>query len=162
MQVPNTLVAILALFACSALAVYGQRVGGQPALPIVELKLGEATVRAEIARSQQEQQVGLMHVTRLGDNDGMIFIKNPPSEVAFWMRNTLIPLTIAYVNKDGIIRELHDMKPRDETSVPSQSNDIAFVLEMNKHWFKMNGVRVGDQITPVGTSWQELAGSPAR
>ena len=159
LQACSGLLAALALLA--PLPAHAERVGGQPPLPAVELKVGQVTVRAEIADDSNEQATGLMRVTRLGDNDGMLFVNEKPRQVAFWMRNTLIPLTIAYLGADGTIKELHDMVPRNEESVPSSTDDIAFVLEMNLHWFKINGIRIGDVITPVGTTWEKLTADAA-
>jgi uncharacterized membrane protein (UPF0127 family) len=59
------------------------------------------------------------------------------------MRNTLVPLSCAYIDPQGTVLELYDMKPRDETSIPSQSDQVQYVLEMNQGWFERHGVRPG-------------------
>ena len=125
-------------------------------LPKVTMHAGKADLNAEIATTPAQEERGLMFRTSLGDNDGMIFLLQPaPQTAEFWMKNTLIPLSVAYIGKDGTILEIHDMQPADPTMPDSQlprtksdSDQIYFALEMNLHWFSLNGVKPGDKITP--------------
>ncbi len=96
-----------------------------------------------------------MFRTSLGDNDGMIFLLPKISTQEFWMTNTLIPLSIAYIDKDGVILEIHDMQPGDpnvpDANLPrtrSDSNQVAYALETNLYWFSLNGIKPGDKISP--------------
>src|SRR5260221_10831906 len=124
-------------------------------LPTVALHIGKATLHAEVAATGPERERGLMNRPKLGDNDGMIFLM-PHIEMAFfWMKNTLIPLSIAFIDKNGVILEIHDMMPADpameDKDVPrthSTSNRVAYALETNLHWFSLNGLKPGDRIDP--------------
>jgi uncharacterized membrane protein (UPF0127 family) len=125
-------------------------------LPKVTLHMGKAQLNTEIASTPAEEEQGLMFRSSLGDNDGMIFLLQPAPETAeFWMKNTLIPLSVAFIGKDGTILEIHDMQPGDPT-VPdaqlprtrSESDQVYFALETNLHWFSLNGVKAGDKISP--------------
>ncbi len=97
-----------------------------------------------------------MFCPKLGDNDGMIFLLENVGQASFWMKNTLIPLSVAFIDKDGVILEIHDMVPADP-NVPddllpvthSDSNEVAYALETNVHWFALNGVKPGDKLDPA-------------
>ncbi len=129
----------------------------QGKLPTITLKVGQAPrIQAEVARRPGEMAMGLMFRKSMGDNEGMLFVFERERRASFWMANTFIPLTIAYLDRDGVILELHDMKPHDTTPVLSKSDRVAFALEMNRGWFKLNGVKVGEKITPVNTTWARL------
>jgi uncharacterized membrane protein (UPF0127 family) len=114
----------------------------------VTLHLGKASLTTGIAATSAQQERGLMYVSRLPDNDGMIFLLPRISTATFWMKNTLIPLSVAFIDKDGVILEIHDMKPHDETVTRSDSDKVAYALETNLHWFALNGVKPGDKIDP--------------
>jgi uncharacterized membrane protein (UPF0127 family) len=138
---------------------HAQTMEGKPQgkLATITLKVGKAPrIVAEVARRPGEVAMGLMFRKSLGDNEGMLFIFERERRASFWMANTLIPLTIAYLDREGTILELHDMKPLDITPVVSQSDRVAFALEMNRGWFKLNGVKVGEKITPINTTWARL------
>ncbi len=124
-------------------------------LPSVALHIDNATLQTEIAATEAQRERGLMFRTNLGDNDGMIFLMGTPARATFWMKNTLIPLSVAFVDKNGVILEIHDMTPGDP-SVPdnqlpitrSDSDQVAFALETNLHWFALNEIKPGDKINP--------------
>jgi uncharacterized protein len=69
-----------------------------------------------------------------------------PDRAAFWMKNTTLALSVAYINSSGVIVEIHDLQPLDETPVPSAFANIAYALEMKQGWFEENGVLAGDRI----------------
>jgi len=124
-------------------------------LPTVTLHLGKAELKTEIASTPAEEERGLMFRPTLADNDGMIFLLAGPQTAEFWMKNTLIPLSVAFIAKDGTILEIHDMQPGDpnvpDDQLPrtrSDSDQVYFALETNLHWFSLNGVKPGDKITP--------------
>jgi uncharacterized membrane protein (UPF0127 family) len=123
--------------------------GGRPqSLPTVTLHIDQATLRTEVALTGPERETGLMYRPHLGDNDAMIFLMPSVGPTTFWMKNTLIPLSVAYIDKNGVILEIHDMKALDETPIPSTSDQISFALEVNLHWFALNGIKPGDRIEP--------------
>ncbi|MCE0485119.1 MAG: DUF192 domain-containing protein [Methylacidiphilales bacterium] len=121
--------------------------GAPQSLPAVTLHVGKATLHTEIAATPEQQEIGLMYRTRLADNDGMIFLL-PLGTATFWMKNTYIPLSVAFIDKNGVILEIHDMKALDTTITRSDSDQVAYALEANLHWFSLNGIKPGDKLDP--------------
>lgn len=119
----------------------------QPPLPAIHLFIQGKTIVAEVADEAHEQEVGLMFREKLAEDSGMLFIINPPRRASFWMKNTLLPLSIAYISASGKILEIHDLEPGNETSVPSAFPQIAYALEMNRDWFRKTGILPGARIT---------------
>lgn len=118
----------------------------QLTLPSVTLSVAGKPVRAEVADDAQERSLGLMFRERLAPNAGMLFVMPKPERASFWMKNTTLPLSIAYINPAGVILEIHDLQPLDEKPVPSAFPNIAYALEMEQGWFTDNGVLAGDRI----------------
>lgn len=116
----------------------------QPPLPTTTLSVNGKKITAEVADDNTERATGLMFREKLAPDSGMLFIMPQSSPAVFWMKNTLIPLSVAYVNEAGMILEIHDLKPRDETPVRSGFPSIAYALEMEQGWFTKNGVLAGD------------------
>jgi uncharacterized membrane protein (UPF0127 family) len=114
----------------------------------VTLHIDKASLTTEIAATAAQEERGLMFRTHMGDNEGMIFLLPTITTATFWMKNTLIPLSVAYIDKNGVILEIHDMKARDETITRSDSDKVAYALEANLHWFALNGIKPGDKIQP--------------
>ena len=144
-------------FCLLALLPLGAQVPTEPnvGLDVVTLHVGKADIKAEVAATPLEDETGLMFRHSLGDNSGMLFFLPGPEAADFWMKNCFIPLSVAFIDKDGTILEIHDMQPPDP-SIPddqlprthSDSEQVYFALEANLHWFSLNGVKPGDQITP--------------
>jgi uncharacterized membrane protein (UPF0127 family) len=108
-------------------------------------------VRVEIADEEAEQQRGLMERTALAEDAGMLFVFPGERPRSFWMRNTLIPLSIAYIDGDGGIVDIQDMEPLDESPHPSIA-PAQYALEVNQGFFEERGVQVGDEADlPVST-----------
>jgi len=119
-------------------------------LPVHELAIERdgieiALVRAEIARTQEERNKGLMFRKKLPDGEGMLFIYERDEVMSFWMKNTLVPLSIAFITSDGRIIEVRDMYPRDENSVFS-SRSVRYALEVPQGWFSRAGIQNGDVV----------------
>jgi uncharacterized membrane protein (UPF0127 family) len=119
-------------------------------LEIAELTLetaGGARVRiqAELARTEAERAQGLMYRSSLADGEGMLFVFERDQILSFWMKNTLIPLSIAFISYDGRILEIRDMKPRDLSSVTS-NRSVRYALEVPQGWFERAGIRAGDRL----------------
>ncbi len=127
----------------------------QPKLPTLKLWLGAHEVITEIARTPIEHQVGMMWRTNMAELEGMIFIFEDANRRAFWMRNTIVPLDIAYIAPDGALLEVHAARPRDETTLPSESERVQFVLEMRQGWFQRNNVKPGMVVRTEKGSLQE-------
>ena len=118
----------------------------QPVLPCIELRIGSKKATAEIADEDHERTVGLMFRKSLASDSGMLFVMDRTAPVGFWMKNTEVPLTIAYIDPAGIIKELHDLEPHNETPVPSRFPNIAYALEMPQGWFSKNNIWPGERI----------------
>lgn len=117
-----------------------------PASAFFPLQVGDETIQVQLAITVDEMRTGLMHRASMPVDKGMIFVFPQPRAQSFWMRNTLIPLDIAYIDPKGVILEIHQMEPLDETGTPSESDNIQYCLEMNQGWFEGYGVEVGDRI----------------
>ncbi|MDR1836908.1 MAG: DUF192 domain-containing protein [Treponema sp.] len=104
-----------------------------------------AVVRAEIAQTFEERSQGLMYRTRLPDGEGMLFVFERDEVLSFWMKDTYIPLSIAYIASDGRIIDIKDMYPYDTNSVTS-SRSVRYALEVPQGWFFSAGVQTGDVV----------------
>ena len=151
MKIRILVVVLLGLCLTASLPIHAQTspTDSVGTLAKVTLHIGKASLTTEIAASGAQQERGLMYVTKLGDNDGMIFLLPKVTTATFWMKNTLIPLSVAFIDKNGVILEIHDMKALDETITRSDSDQVAYALETNLHWFALNGIKPGDKIDPA-------------
>lgn len=117
----------------------------QTHLQRVRLTAGIHQIEAQLALSTDEHQIGLMHRKEMPQHEGMLFVFENPSRLCFWMKNTLIPLTAAFIADDGAIVNLEDMKPQSLNSHCS-SKPVRYVLEMNRGWFAKKGLKAGSKI----------------
>jgi len=147
-----------ALFAAAAFAFFASTPGpanaqarAQPALPTVKLTAGIHVITAEAATTAQSRTVGLMHRERLAPNHGMLFVFEDKAQQCFWMRNTIVPLTIAFLEDDGTIVQLADMAPKSEASHCSQ-RPVRYALEMEQGWFGKRGLAPGTRVGGLPTS----------
>ncbi|MBI4664306.1 MAG: DUF192 domain-containing protein [Verrucomicrobia bacterium] len=115
----------------------------QPTLPTIKLWLGAEEIAAEQALTETQIQTGLMFRKEMPENHGMLFVFSEPHRASFWMRNTILPLTCAYIGPDGVVLEIRDMKPLDETPIEAASAKVQFVLEMNQGWFARHHISTG-------------------
>ncbi len=116
--------------------------GPQPALPTIKLSAGIHLITAEVAASDPSRTRGLMFRDSLAPNHGMLFVFDQKAIHCMWMRNTLLPLSVAFVDDDGTIVNIEDMAPRTETSHCAQ-RPVRFALEMEKGWFAKRGIGPG-------------------
>lgn len=124
----------------------------QPKLRTIKLWLGSHEIIAEIAHSPKEVQTGMMFRTSIAETEGMLFVFDYPHRAAFYMKNTLLPLSCAYIDPEGIIVETHDMFPHVETPITAGSDKIQYVLEVKQGWFQRNGIGPGTLLrTEKGT-----------
>jgi uncharacterized protein len=128
----------LALFA--AALVTSPAIAAQ--LPIVELAINGHKLVAEVATTDEARMTGLMHRFSLQRDHGMLFVFKEPQPLAFWMKNTYVPLSIAFINGDGKIVNIEDMAPQTETTHPSRGLAL-YALEMKKGWFAEHGIGPG-------------------
>ena len=109
------------------------------------LNAGMYQITAQVALTPQQRQIGLMHRKDMPQPEGMLFIFEEPSVQCFWMKNTLLPLTAAFVADDGTIVNLADMKPQTTDSHCS-TKPVRYVLEMNQGWFAKKGIKAGTRL----------------
>lgn len=117
----------------------------QPRLPSIDLTAGMYVIQAEVAQTHRQQSIGLMHRQKMAINEGMLFVYESAQIRCYWMRNTLIPLTIAFIEDDGTIVNLKDMQPLDERS-HCPIKPIRYALEMNQGWFDQRGIKPGFKV----------------
>ncbi len=134
------------LITIASFASYAQ--APQAHLQRAVLSLGMFQINAQIAQTPEERQIGLMFRAQMPQAEGMIFIFEEPSKQCFWMKNTILPLTAAFIADDGTILNLADMKPQT-TETHCSAKPVRFVLEMNQGWFAKKGIKAGSKLKGV-------------
>ncbi|MBI1841410.1 MAG: DUF192 domain-containing protein [Verrucomicrobia bacterium] len=128
----------------------------QPKLPTVQLQVGSVTLESEICAKTVEIRTGMMFRETMADTEGMLFLlPGPPQRAAFYMRNTKVPLSCAYIDKAGRILEIHDLRPYDETPVESATESISYVLEVPQGWFQRRKIAIGEFVRTAKGSLAE-------
>jgi uncharacterized membrane protein (UPF0127 family) len=115
-----------------------------PTLKKVTLVSGQTQVVAEVAATETERNRGLMFRKTLADGNGMLFVFETDQRVSFWMKNTSLPLSLAYLASDGTILQILDLKPFSEEPRPSERS-IRYALEVPQGWFAKVGLKPGDR-----------------
>ena len=115
------------------------------ALPAIRLNAGIHNITAQLARTPEQREIGLMFRASMEPNEGMLFAFDNPGQQCFWMKNTLIPLAIAFVADDGSIVNIDSMKPQTLDGHCS-TKPVRFVLEMNEGWFAKRGIKAGSRL----------------
>ncbi|MCC6211573.1 MAG: DUF192 domain-containing protein [Burkholderiales bacterium] len=133
-------------FLLAALAAAAAR--AQP--PTVELAAGMHLIRAEVADSMSTRMTGLMHRKSMPQNAGMVFVFEASSTHCMWMKNTLIPLSVAFIDEGGAIVNIADMQPHSEQS-HCAARPVRYALEMNKGWFAQRGIKPGLKLRGLET-----------
>ena len=136
------------LLALSLIGLSAPVIAQQPQmnLPRVTLQAGMYQIDTQLAQTPDQRSVGLMWRREMPLHEGMLFVFEQPATQCFWMMNTLIPLTAAFVTDDGTILNLADMQPQTTQSHCSDK-PVRFVLEMNQGWFAKRGLKPGMRIT---------------
>lgn len=137
---------LLALFVVSLATLASAQEQPQLDLPRVRLQAGMNQIDAQVAENPEQRMTGLMHRKEMPQHEGMLFVFDQPSIQCFWMKNTLLPLTAAFVADDGTIVNLEDMRPQTTDSHCS-ARPVRFVLEMNQGWFARKGIKPGTRLT---------------
>ncbi|MCU6432954.1 DUF192 domain-containing protein [Undibacterium sp. Jales W-56] len=117
----------------------------QTRLPVKQLSIGINVIQAEVAATDADRQQGLMNRTRMGASEGMVFDFGAPAGVCMWMKNTLIPLSVAFIDGEGKIVNVEDMQP-ETTDSHCAKKTVRYALEMNLGWFKQKNVKPGTKI----------------
>lgn len=131
-----------ALVACCLAAAAGSLQAQQSRLPVVTLTAGMNLIRAEVAARDADRQQGLMYREKMGANEGMVFVFDGPAQVCMWMKNTLIPLSVAFIDERGTIVNIEDMQPQTTDSHCARK-PIRYALEMNQGWFRQKNIKPG-------------------
>ena len=118
----------------------------QTGLPVVQLQAGMHVIRAQVAQRPAERATGLMHRREMPANEGMLFVFEQPGTQCFWMKNTLIPLSIAFVDDAGTVVNVREMQAGALDSHCSEK-PVRYALEMNQGWFAQRGVKPGSRLT---------------
>jgi len=127
-----------------ALLIAAAPAAAQP-LPVVQLSAGMHLVRAEVAADFASRGQGLMYRTALPSNAGMLFIFDEAATHCMWMKNTLIPLSVAFIDEHGALINIEDMAPQTEDSHCARRPAL-YALEMNRGWFAARGIKPGSRI----------------
>ena len=130
---------------CALLALAGCSLMASAEMPLIELSAGFHRIEAEVAADAQNRQVGLMNRKTMPTQRGMLFVFTEKNTHCMWMRNTFIPLSVAFLDEDGVIINIEDMQPQTENNhcakVPAR-----FALEMNLGWFAQRAIKPGSKL----------------
>ncbi|WP_411821867.1 DUF192 domain-containing protein [Leptospira sp. 'Mane'] len=107
---------------------------------VIFASIGTRSLKLEVANNPSTRAVGLMHRKEMGEDEGMLFVFPKSEYLSFWMKNTLIPLTVGYFSEDLRLLETHDMKPNQTTEVYNSLNPAKYALEVNQGWFAKNKI----------------------
>ncbi|MBC3869157.1 DUF192 domain-containing protein [Undibacterium oligocarboniphilum] len=133
------------LFGMTVLSLTTLTCSAQGKLPVTQLSAGIYVIKAEVAANEAQRQQGLMLRTQMGANEGMVFDFGAPASVCMWMKNTLIPLSVAFIDGDGKIVNIEDMQP-ETTDSHCANKTVRYALEMNQGWFKQKNIKSGSKI----------------
>ena len=133
----------------SALLVTGAR--AQTPMPRMDLTAGFYRINAEVASNQKNRMQGLMHRRAMQANEGMLFVFTQEDRHCMWMRNTFLPLSVAFLDAEGRILNIEDMEPQTEDNHCAAA-PARFALEMNKGWFAAKGIKPGQRIGGIEKS----------
>jgi hypothetical protein len=140
-------IAAAALLGIGCAAPAMARDQGQPQMDLrrIDLTAGMYRIDTQLATTERQREIGLMFRKEMPQQEGMLFVFEIPGVQCFWMRNTILPLTAAFVADDGTIVNLADMKPMTEDSHCS-AKPVRYVLEMNQGWFAKRGIKAGAKL----------------
>jgi uncharacterized membrane protein (UPF0127 family) len=146
----NSILAFILAIAAAACALgFIADARSAPGLSTVALAVNGHKITAEVANTPETRATGLMNRFSLKPDTGMLFVFERPEPLAFWMKNTYVPLSIAFLDPDGRILNIEDMAPQTENSHWSKGPGL-YALEMRKGWFAERGIKAGDRVEGVG------------
>jgi len=136
------------LLACVALAWCSAALPqeGPQTLPMIRLNAGIHNIQAQLAQTPDQRATGLMFRSSMATNEGMLFVFETPAKQCFWMKNTLLPLSTAFIADNGTVVNIEDMKPQTLDSHCSKQ-PVRYVLEMNQAWFAKRGIKAGSKLS---------------
>jgi uncharacterized membrane protein (UPF0127 family) len=120
-------------------------VGFAAELPQIRLTIGKSSVTAEVANTESQRETGLMNRRMLPEDRGMLFVFPEIALHAMWMMNTYVPLSVAFLDRDGVIINIEDMQPQTQDTHPA-ARPARYALEVNQGWFRKRGIKPGDKV----------------
>ena len=136
-----------ALLALTSLTANAQEIGqAQPRLKTISLQVGGHTLTAEVAATMEQRMRGMMFRKEMGRNEAMVFVFDEPAYQGMWMKNTLIPLSVAFLDKSGVILNIRDMQPQTLDHHGSEGPAL-YAIETNVGWFAERKIKAGDRVT---------------
>lgn len=123
----------------------GQPAAAQQKFPVMPLNIGVHLIKAEVAADDPSRQQGLMFRKSMGANEGMLFVFDEPARICMWMKNTYLPLSVAFLDKEGRIINIEDMQPQT-TDSHCAAKPALYALEMNQGWFKKKNILAGTRV----------------
>lgn len=129
----------------AALAVATASASAQQKFKVIPLTAGMHVIQAELVANDKDRQQGLMFREKMGPNEGMVFVFDAPATVCMWMKNTLLPLSVAFIDESGKIVNIEDMKPQT-TDSHCAKKPVRYALEMNQGWFRQKNIKPGSAI----------------
>jgi len=132
--------------AAAAFVAFSAAAHAEAPLKTTIVKVGPHPLKVEIAATDADREKGLMFRKQMGRNDGMLFVFDEPAYHAMWMKNTLIPLSVAFIDRDGVILNVRDMQPQTLDSHQAAGPAI-YAIETNVGWFAEHQVKPGDRVT---------------
>jgi uncharacterized membrane protein (UPF0127 family) len=130
---------IAAALLCLSTSVFAAEV------PEIRLTIGKQSVTAEVANTETQRATGLMHRRMLPEDRGMLFVFPEVALHAMWMMNTYVPLSVAFLDRDGTIINIEDMQPQTQDTHPA-ARPARYALEVNQGWFRKRGIKPGDKV----------------
>jgi hypothetical protein len=143
---PRLRAALAAIVLAFALPAAAQDAARAKPLPVITVKVGGHALRAEVVSTQEQRSRGLMFREKLGKNDGMLFVFDELAYHSMWMMNTLIPLSVAFLDGEGRILNIEDMQPKTLDSHAAQG-PARYAIETNLGWFAERKLKAGDKVT---------------
>lgn len=131
---------------CLLFVVYWMSAAAHADMPTIDLGVGMHRIRAEVAHTQKTRMTGLMHRRTMAADAGMLFVFPEAQAHCMWMRNTLLPLSVAFIDAKGVIINIADMKPQDDTA-HCATRPARYALETNTGWFAVRKLTTGARIT---------------
>lgn len=146
MRIRNRLqTGILLGMLCSTLVWFSASAVTEVEFDSVRVQINDIKLELEFAQHFEQRAQGLMFRQSLCEDCGMLFLFEPEKQASMWMKNTFIPLDVAFIDRNGVITDIKALQPHDLTSVGA-TGVVKYALEMNQNWFKQHGIRVGDRL----------------
>ena len=120
----------------------------QAKLPVQPITIGMYVIQAEIAQTEKQRELGMMNRKTMGQNEGMLFIFDRAAPICMWMKNTLLPLSVAFLDENLEIINIEEMQPETLTNHCAKKPAL-YALEMNAEWFKNKHIKAGAKISPL-------------